>query len=102
MPAAFTEIRDQFPTTILPVLYLGIPIVVVVISVLMFLSGYYFGRHMSEREAAAHREREEHIRREVERRIGGKPEAVQPEKKVPEKPAAKLPEKPRPLPPKKE
>jgi len=88
VPSAFTDMRDQFPTTILPMLYLGIPLLVVAISFIMFGSGYFFGKHSMEREAEAHRQREEHIQREVERRTGGKPPA-QPAAKPPEKPASK-------------
>lgn len=86
VPAAFTEIRDQFPTTLLPMLYLGIPLFLVALSLVMFGSGYFYGKHSMEMEAEAHRQREEHIQREVERRMGAK--AQKPEEKAPPKPAA--------------
>jgi len=89
IPSAFMDIRDLFPTTILPMLYLGIPLLLVAISFIMFGSGYFYGKHSMENEAEAHRQREEHIQREVERRTGGKP-PVQPPK-PPEKPASKPP-----------
>jgi hypothetical protein len=100
VPPAFTEISDQFPTTILPMLYLGIPLLVVVISLVMFGSGYFFGKYTMEKEAEAHRLREEHIQREVERRTGGKAQAPPSMKPMapPEKPLAKPPEKPAPKP----
>ena len=75
IPSALMDIRDLFPTTILPMLYLGIPLLLVAISALMFGSGYFYGKHSMESEAEAHRQREEHIQREVERRTGSKPPA---------------------------
>jgi hypothetical protein len=94
VPPAFTEMRDQFPTAILPMLYLGIPLLLVIISMVMFGSGYYYGKHRMENEAEARKQREEHIQREVERRTGARPAPSEMEKKPPEKQAAKPPEKP--------
>ena len=95
VPPAFTEMRDQFPTAILPMLYLGIPLLLIAISLVMFGSGYYYGKHNMETEAEVHKQREEHIQREVERRTGGKPAAQSEAEKRPlEKQAAKPPEKP--------
>ncbi|MEW5996033.1 MAG: hypothetical protein AB1657_00350 [Candidatus Micrarchaeota archaeon] len=89
VPQGFNEIRDQIATSILPMLYLGAPLALLVISILMFLSGYFCGKHTMEREAEARKQREEHIQREVERRMGGKPgEQPSGEKRPPEvKPA---------------
>lgn len=95
VPPVFTEMSEQFPTTILPTLYLGIPLLVVAISLIMFGSGYFYGKHSMEMQAEARKQREEHIEREVERRIGGKaaPPAPKPAsaEKPPEKPAQKPP-----------
>ncbi|NYZ61135.1 hypothetical protein H0O01_05570 [Candidatus Micrarchaeota archaeon] len=101
VPAAFTEIRDQFPTTLIPMLYLGIPLFLVAISFIMFGSGYFYGKHSMESEAEARRQREEHIQREVERRVGGKAQAPPSTKPMaqPEKPPAKPQEKPVSKPP---
>jgi len=88
IPSAFMDIRDMFPATILPMLYLGIPLLLVAISALMFGSGYFYGKHSMESEAEARREREEHIQREVEKRTGVKPPVAQPPKPQ-EKPAYK-------------
>lgn len=97
VPSAFTEIRDQFATTLIPMLYLGIPLFLVAVSLIMFGSGYFYGKHSMEMQAEAHRLREEHIQREVERRTGGKPPVAQPPK--PAAPSAKPPEKPASKPP---
>jgi hypothetical protein len=106
VPQGFNEIRDQVATSILPMLYLGLPITLLAICVLMFLSGYFYGKHTMERDAESRKQREEHIQREVERRVGGKepeeekrPLAGKPapgaESGMPEKRAAKPPERPR-------
>jgi len=90
IPSAFMDIRDMFPATILPMLYLGIPLLLVAISALMFGSGYFYGKHSIENEAETHRKREEHIQSEVDRRIAMKSPAAQPPKPQ-EKPAYKPP-----------
>ncbi|MDD2655790.1 MAG: hypothetical protein PHQ80_03940 [Candidatus ainarchaeum sp.] len=83
VPQGFNEIRDQIATSILPMLYLGLPITLLAISVLMFLSGFFYGKHTMETAAETHKQREEHIQREVERRVGGRPAEEE------EKPGAK-------------
>ncbi|MFA5412663.1 MAG: hypothetical protein WC350_04940 [Candidatus Micrarchaeia archaeon] len=91
VPQGFNEIRDQIATSILPMLYLGLPLTLLLISVLMFLSGLFYGKHTMETAAEMHKEREEHIQREVERRVGGRPGAAQAreeEEEKPEKPKA--------------
>lgn len=89
VPPAFIQMSEEFPA-ILPVLYLGIPLLVVVISLIMFGSGYYYGKHNMETEANAHKEKEEHIQREVERRTGARPAPSEAEKRPPEKPSKQL------------
>ncbi|MEO0250152.1 MAG: hypothetical protein ABIN58_11635, partial [candidate division WOR-3 bacterium] len=44
-PQEFIDIRNQLPTTLLPAIYIGIPLALIIISTLMFLSGYFFGKH---------------------------------------------------------
>ncbi|HNT61150.1 MAG TPA: hypothetical protein PKJ97_04200 [Candidatus Bilamarchaeaceae archaeon] len=73
VPEGFGELRDQIATTILPMVYLGVPLVLLLMSALMFGSGYYFGRHRSETESLMVKRREEDIKREVERRVANKP-----------------------------
>jgi hypothetical protein len=76
VPYEFIEIRDQFPSTILPTLYLGLPVILILISVSMFVSGYFFGKHKLEMEIEGEISKQEEIEREVERRTGKKkPEA---------------------------
>ena len=98
VPQAFIDMRDQFPTTILPMLYLGIPLLVVAISLIMFGSGYFYGKHSMEMEAESHKQREERIQREVEMRVSGK-SGAQPA--TPSERPPRPPEKPasRPSPP---
>ena len=74
IPDEFTEIRNQIPSTILPAVYIGIPLSLILLSALMFFSGYFFGKHKVESELDAHIRREEEIEEEVKRRTGGKKE----------------------------
>lgn len=86
IPEEFMEIRDEFPSTLLPILYLGLPIVLILISVSMFLSGYFFGMHKVEMNIEEELSRQDEIEREVERRTGKKkPEAQKEEGEGPGK-----------------
>ncbi len=92
MPPELIALRDQFPTTIIPALYLGLPVVLILIAGSMFLSGYYLGRHAVGMEFAAHRRRQEDIEAEVARRTGAQKKAGKPqeeEEEEEEEPAPK-------------
>ena len=90
VPPAFIQMSEEFPS-ILPVLYLGIPVLLAVISLVMFGSGYYYGKHNMGMDEESKKEREEHIQREVEKRTGAKP-ATEAEKTA-RKAGDKAPEK---------
>jgi hypothetical protein len=70
MPDEIVQLKDQVATTILPALYLGIPLAVVVISAVMFAGGYYYGRGSIVDEMKRERKHEEEMEEEVERRMG--------------------------------
>ena len=70
LPDEIVQLKDQVATTILPALYLGIPLAVVVISAIMFAGGYYYGRGSVVDEMKKERKHEEEVEEEVERRIG--------------------------------
>mgnify|MGYP006285311953 FL=1 len=72
IPEDFIEIRNQIPSTILPAVYLGIPVVLILISLLMFFSGYFFGKYKVGTEIDAHLRREEEIEEAVKKRTEGK------------------------------
>lgn len=74
IPDEFTEIRNQIPSVILPAVYIGMPLSLLLLAGLMFFSGYFFGKHKVESELDAHIRREEEIEDEVEKRVGGKKE----------------------------
>lgn len=82
-PQEFIDIRNQLPTTLLPAIYIGIPLSLILISAMMFFSGYYFGKHKVEHELDAHIQREEEIEQEVKKRTGKeeKPEKAKKGKK---------------------
>ena len=74
IPDEFTEIRNQIPSTILPAVYIGMPLSLILLAVLMFFSGYFFGKHKVESDLDAHIRREEEIEDEVQKRTGSKKE----------------------------
>ena len=47
MPSAFNQIRADIPSLILPFLYMGLPLLLIVISILMFLAGIYYDKGKS-------------------------------------------------------
>lgn len=96
VPDMFLQLRDKFATAILPVLYLGIPISVILISAIWFLSGYYFGKSRIEEEHEGKEKRKKEIEEEIQKRVGKKEEEPEEEEleeeefeEVEEKPAKK-------------
>ncbi len=73
-PQEFVDIRNALPTTLLPAIYIGIPVSLILISALMFFSGYFFGKHTVIEDLDSHVRREEEIESEVQKRTGGKKE----------------------------
>ncbi len=72
VPDEIAELKGQVATTILPGLYLGIPLAVIVISVIMFAGGYFFGRGSYQDQLSRERKQEEEVEEEVERRVSTK------------------------------
>lgn len=80
VPDMFLQLRDQFATVIVPLLYLGIPVAVILISVIWFLSGYYFGKSRIQEDLDFESRRKQEIEKEVQKRVGGsKSKAVEEE-----------------------
>jgi predicted Holliday junction resolvase-like endonuclease len=68
IPPEFANIRADFTTLLLPMLYYGVPVLLLVVSVLMFLSGYFYNKGKQEDEARKKDEIErEMIRKAAER-----------------------------------
>jgi len=57
-PNEFGKLKNEFATLVLPALYLGLPGVLIVVSALMFLAGFYFHKGRIEDEARKHEELE--------------------------------------------
>ncbi len=72
VPDMFLQLRDQFATAIIPVLYLGIPIAVILVSVIWFLSGYYLGKSRIQEDIESEAKRKKEIEEEVQKRVGGR------------------------------
>jgi hypothetical protein len=49
-PAQFNVLKNDLTTLVLPSLYIGLPLLLIILSVLMFLAGFYYhkGRHEDE------------------------------------------------------
>ncbi|MHA2334921.1 MAG: hypothetical protein ACXAEU_23030 [Candidatus Hodarchaeales archaeon] len=68
LPPQFNTIKGDFTTLILPVLYYGIPLLLIVVSVLMFFAGFFYhkGRTQEDEKNRAEIEREM-VRKAAER-----------------------------------
>jgi uncharacterized protein YneF (UPF0154 family) len=71
VPTEFGKLKNEFATLILPTLYIGLPGLLLVVSALMFLAGFYFHRGKIEDDAKKHEE----IEREMVHKIVKKMEA---------------------------
>jgi len=59
-PAQFNKLKNDLTTVVLPSLYIGLPLLLIILSFLMFLGGFYYhkGRHEDELKRAEAMERE--------------------------------------------
>ncbi|MCI0503881.1 hypothetical protein L0Y65_04165 [Candidatus Micrarchaeota archaeon] len=57
-PNEFGKLKNEFATIVLPAMYLGLPGVLIIVSALMFLAGFYYHRGKLEDEARKHEELE--------------------------------------------
>ena len=60
VPPQFQKLRTELTTMILPSLYIGLPLVLIILSALMFLGGFYYykGRYQDEMKKYETMERE--------------------------------------------
>jgi hypothetical protein len=58
-PTEFHKLKNELTTIVLPFLYLGLPALLILLSFLMFLGGFYYhrGRHEDERKRTEEMER---------------------------------------------
>lgn len=94
VPDMFLQLRDQFATSVLPVLYIGFPLAVIITAGIMFLSGYYFGRSSHEEDIESAEKREKEIEQEVQKRVVGKKTREEPEVEEYEEYEEEMEEKP--------
>ena len=59
-PAQFNKLKNDLTTVVLPALYIGLPLLLIILSFLMFLGGFYYhkGRHEEELKRVEEMERE--------------------------------------------
>lgn len=69
LPPQFSTIKSDFTTLILPTLYYGVPLLLIVVSVLMFFAGFYYRKGRAEDEAKKREEIEREMVRKAAERI---------------------------------
>jgi len=72
IPNVLMELKDQVATTILPLIYLGIPVATVIIALVMFVGGYFYGKGSLKDELNKEMRQQEEVEQEVERRVSKK------------------------------
>ncbi len=89
-PSEFAKLKNEFATLILPSLYIGIPGLLLVVSALMFLAGFYFHRGKIEDDARKHEELEREmvhkIVKKMETEKGGQVQRAAPSYRAPPRP----------------
>lgn len=81
-PAQFDRVKNDLTSVILPFLYAGFPLLLILISFLMFLAGFYYHRGKLEDEAR----KKEELEREMVHKIVKKMET----EKVPSQPTKRV------------
>ncbi|MEW6748297.1 MAG: hypothetical protein AB1295_01165 [Candidatus Micrarchaeota archaeon] len=69
VPEELVQLKDQVATTILPGVYLGIPLAVIVISLVMFTGGYFYGKGALQDQMQREKRHKEEVEQEVEKRV---------------------------------
>jgi hypothetical protein len=75
MPTEFAKVRADLTTVILPFLYIGMPAILIVVGILMFLAGFYSHKSRHEDEA----KKKEQIEREMVHKLVRKLEVGKPQ-----------------------
>ncbi|MBN2478322.1 hypothetical protein JXB01_03470 [Candidatus Micrarchaeota archaeon] len=88
IPPEFESIRSNLAGVILPAIYLGLPLLLVAISLLMFGSGYYYGKHKTIEKYHLEKKVKEEVRTKVNEKMKSEKE-----KKKPKNPEEKPEEK---------
>ena len=69
VPDELAQLKDQVATVILPGVYLGIPVAVILTSVIMFAGGYFYGKGALQDKLHGEKRHAEQMEQEVERRV---------------------------------
>jgi hypothetical protein len=86
-PSEFAKVKNEFATLILPALYVGLPGLLLVVSALMFLAGFYYHRGKLEDDTKKHEELEREMVHKIVNKMdsekGGQPARAVPPQRVP-------------------
>lgn len=77
-PPQFSKIRADLTTVILPFMYVGIPLLLIIVSALMFMGGVYYHKGKFEDEAKKHEEMEKQMVHKLVQRMGRSAPAAPP------------------------
>lgn len=69
LPQEFHKLKNELTTIVLPFLYLGLPLLLILLSFLMFLGGFYYHRGRYEDEMSRMQELERQMLRKAVKKI---------------------------------
>ncbi|MDD5171453.1 MAG: hypothetical protein PHF60_00260 [Candidatus ainarchaeum sp.] len=78
-PPQFDKLKAEFATMILPALFIGLPLLLIVLSALMFMAGFHYRWGKFQDDSRKHEELKQELVHKIRRRMEGeKAEALQP------------------------
>jgi hypothetical protein len=85
-PSQFNVIKDDMTTVLLPSLYVGLPLIMLFLSVIMFLAGAFYYKGMLHDETIKREQMKQDLEAEIVKRVAAQV-ALEQKNKVPENPA---------------
>ncbi len=79
-PPQFDKLKAEFATVILPALFIGLPLLLIVLSAVMFAAGFYYQKGKLQDDARKHEELKREMVHKIRKKMGvGTPEGSAPQ-----------------------
>ena len=72
-PPQFDKLKAEFATVILPALFIGLPLLLIALSALMFMAGFYYQRGRLEDDARKHEALKQELVQKITKRMATAP-----------------------------
>ncbi|NYZ73953.1 hypothetical protein H0O00_02315 [Candidatus Micrarchaeota archaeon] len=82
-PSQFDKLKAEFATLILPALFIGLPLLLIVLSAVMFIAGFYYQKGKLQDDVRKHEELKREMVHKIRKKMGvGVPEGSAPQPKA--------------------